>query len=92
MAPSLAPDLDDQIAEAVHDLGILVEVGRALNVADRPQPLRHAIEVTQLALERREDREPREPSGVVPLLRRQVAADNPWTSTAEPSMAGWPAT
>jgi hypothetical protein len=50
-----APQLDDQITEAVDDLGVLREPRRAVDVTDGSQPLRHAVELSELSLERRQD-------------------------------------
>jgi hypothetical protein len=45
VAAGLSPALEDQIAEAVDDRGVLTEVGCALHVPDGSKPLRDAIEV-----------------------------------------------
>src|ERR671921_406492 len=39
--PRITPDFDYQVAEAVDDLRIVVKVGCALDVANRPEPARH---------------------------------------------------
>ena len=57
MSTSVAPELDDQIAEPVDDAGVLAEARRAVHVTDSPEPLRDAVEVAELALERCKDRE-----------------------------------
>ena len=76
MVARIAPDLDDQVAETVEDLGVLMETGRRLHVANRPQPLRHPVEVAELLLERGDDRKARQPRRPIALLHRQIPADD----------------
>ena len=47
MSPGVAPELDDEVAEAVDDGGVLLEVRGALDVAHRSQPLRDTVEVAE---------------------------------------------
>jgi hypothetical protein len=68
MSSRLAPELDDQVAEAVDDGSVLPETRLAMYVADGPDPLRHPIEVAELAFERGEDREGRQARRLVRLV------------------------
>ena len=49
MPSRLAPELDDEVAEAVDDGRVLTEAGLAVDVPDRPDPPRYAVEVAELA-------------------------------------------
>jgi len=71
----VAPQVDDEIAEAVGDRGVLAEVGRAVHVTDGADPLRHAIEVSEFLLQGREHRKGGHARCLVSLLDRQVPAD-----------------
>src|SRR5215212_12206579 len=55
--PSVTPQIDYQVAEAVDDARVLLEIRCRLDVADDPQPLRHTIELAECLLQRGEDRE-----------------------------------
>lgn len=76
MSACVTPQLDDQVAETVHDLRVLREARFAVDVSDDADPLRDSVELTELAFERGEHRERSEPRCVVPLLEGQVAPDN----------------
>src|SRR5437879_5208811 len=76
MTPVFTPQLNDEVTEAVHDLGVVVEVRRRLNVPDRPQPSCHPIEISKLLLQRGEDRKPCQPRGIVSLVEAQVTTYN----------------
>jgi hypothetical protein len=69
MTSGFAPELDDQVTEAVYNGGVLAEAGLAVDVPDRTNPLRDPVEVAQLALERREDREAGHTRGLVGLIK-----------------------
>jgi hypothetical protein len=56
MPTRLAPKLDDEVTEAVDNGGILAKARLAVDVADGADPLRYAIEISELAFEGSEDR------------------------------------
>src|SRR5215207_1038000 len=76
VSPCLTPQVDDQVAEPIYDLRVLCEPRFAVDVSDDADPLRNAVEITELAFERGEHRERSEPRCVVSLFKSQVAADN----------------
>src|SRR5512132_3663424 len=55
----LAPQLDDQIAEAVRDGGVLSEAGLAVDVTDGSNPFGHPIQLSEVMLEGCQHREAR---------------------------------
>jgi len=75
MPTRLTPELDDEVTEAVDDGGIFAEARLAVNVADGADPLRYAIEFSELALEGSEDRKGSQACRRVRLIYREVAAD-----------------
>jgi hypothetical protein len=54
VASVFAPQVDDEVAEGVHDLGFLVEIRRGLNVSNCTQPSCTPIEIAELLLKGRE--------------------------------------
>jgi hypothetical protein len=75
VAAGVAPELEDQVAEAVDGGGGHVEVLRALDEAERLDPGGDPVEVAELLLERREHRQSRGASSLVGLLHRDLGAD-----------------
>src|SRR5438093_12781205 len=75
MATGIAPKLEDQVAEAVHDARHAAEAGRAVHEAERLDPARYVIELAELLLERREDRKRGQASRLVRLLETDIRAD-----------------
>ena len=75
MAARVAPEVDDEIAEPVDDQRFLIEPGRGMDVSDSAQPLRHAVESTELLLQRGEYPETGQTSGVVTLFDGQLVAN-----------------
>ena len=75
MPTRLAPKLDDEVTETVDDGGILAKARLAVDGADGADPLRYAIEFSELALEGSEDRKGGQASRLVGLICREVAAD-----------------
>ena len=73
----VTPQIDNEVAEAVDDFGVLLEIGCGLHIADDPEPFRHAIELAQCFFQRREDGKPGQPSGLMSLLERDILADDP---------------
>ena len=74
MSTGIAPQLDDEVAEAVHDKRVLVEAGRGLDVADSAEPFGDAIEFTKLLFQRGQGGKRRESGRLVALLDRQIIA------------------
>jgi hypothetical protein len=75
MPTRIAPKLHDEVTEAVDDDGIFAEAWLAVDIADGADPLRYAIEFSELAFEGSEDREGSQARRLVRLIHRQVAAD-----------------
>lgn len=73
----VTPQIDNEVAEAVDDFGVLLEIRCGLHIADDPEPFRHAIELAQCFFQRREDGKPGQPSGLMSLLERDILADDP---------------
>ena len=73
--PALAPQLQDQVAEAVDDGRRHVEALGAAHEAERLDPGRHAVEVSELLLERGEHRQAGRSRRLVGLLDGDLAAD-----------------
>ena len=71
------PQFDDQVAETVHDGRVLAEIRSAVDISDGADPLSYAIELSELPLERRKDRETRYTCSVVGLVDTEVAPDEP---------------
>src|SRR4030095_4294667 len=69
--------LNDQIAEAVDDERHFRESRRAVDHAEHPEPCRDAIEISELALQARKNRQRRETRGVARFLQRHVEPDLP---------------
>src|ERR1044071_5591742 len=67
--------LEDQVGESVDHGRLVDEAGRRVDHPEDAQPARHAVEVAELALERPEDRERRQPRGLVALFERYLGAD-----------------
>jgi hypothetical protein len=91
VTPGIAPQLHYQITEAVEDRGVLTKAWLAVDVAYGADPFRHAIEVSQLSLERREYRKPRQARSLVRLVDIEVAPDEPldeWRRPVKRPMAG----
>lgn len=91
MASGIAPELDHEVAEAVDDGRVLAEVGRAVHVANGPDPLRHAIEIAEFPLQGCKDRQTREARSLVALLDGQVTADealHEWGRAVERPVTG----
>ena len=82
--PGVAPQLHDEIAEAVDDLGVFAKPRLAVDVADGADPFRHTIEVSELSLERREHRETRQTRSFVGLVDIEVAPDEPLDERLRP--------
>ena len=64
-AGRLAPDLEDEVGEAVDDGRGLVEAVAALDHPQRLDPALDAVEVAELLLERGKDRESDQPRCLV---------------------------
>jgi len=77
MASGVAPELEDQLAEAVDGGGRDVEVLRALDEAERLDPCGHPVEVAELLLERREHGQGGRAGGGVGLLDGDLGTDAP---------------
>jgi hypothetical protein len=75
VAPVFAPDLDDEVAEAVYNLCIVMKLRRALDIADGAEPPRYSVEFAELLLERGDDGKPGEAGRLISLLEGEVAAD-----------------
>lgn len=77
MSSGVAPQLDDEVAEAVDNGGVLAKARLAMDVADGANPLRDATEITELLFERCEDRQSGQTGGVVALLEGEVTTYEP---------------
>src|SRR5262249_46731514 len=91
VASAFAPEFDDEIAEAVHDGGVLPELRDAVDVADGAEPFGDTVEIAERLFERGEDRECGESRGLVALFEGEVAADEPsgeLVGAVERSVAG----
>jgi hypothetical protein len=77
VASGVAPQLEDQVAEAVDGGGGDVEVLRALDEAEHLDPGGHPVELAELLLERREHRQGGGTGSVVGLLDGDLGADAP---------------
>ena len=75
MTAGVSPHLQDQLREAVDHCGRLAEPGRAVDEPEGFHPARDPVQVAQLLLERREDREAGETGRLVCLLDRDVGVD-----------------
>jgi hypothetical protein len=69
MPAHVAPELDDEIAEAVEHCRVLLEPRCGLDVTDDLEPLRDAIQVAESSLKGRENRQGREGGGTIPPRR-----------------------
>ena len=72
----LAPDFDHQIAETVDDLGVILEIGGAIDHSQNFDDADDPIQAAELFLERRENRQTDLSSGGDPLLFGQIVADS----------------
>src|SRR6188472_478513 len=70
----IAPQLEHQVAEPVDHARRRAEAGRAVDEPEELDPAAHAVEVAELPFQRREDRQRREPRGLVSLFGSQVGA------------------
>jgi hypothetical protein len=84
-------ELDDKVTKAAHDLRVVVEVGRRLNIADGSQPFADAIELTEFVAQRGENRERCESRRFISLVEAELTTYVPTTRISDPSMGGWPA-
>jgi hypothetical protein len=76
MPSGIAPEFDHQITKTIQDLSVAAEPRRAMDVADRPDPRSHPVQLSELVFQRREDREGSELGCLVTLFQRQVIADH----------------
>jgi hypothetical protein len=89
--PGVAPELHDQVTEAIDDCGVLTKARLAVNIANGADPFRHPIEFCELSLERREYRKSSQTRSSVRLVDIEVAPDEPldeWRRPVERPMAG----
>src|SRR5947199_9035099 len=75
MPAVIPPELNDEVTEAVQNLGVVMEMRRCLNVSNGAQPSLNPLELTELFLERRQNGECRQSSGVIALFQRQITPD-----------------
>lgn len=80
----LAPDFHHQIAETVDNLGVILEIGRAVDHSQNLDDADDPIQAAELFLERRENRQTDLSSGRDPLFFGQIVAD----STADQRVIG----
>ena len=90
VASGVAPELEDQVTEAVDGGGGDVEVLRALDEAEHLDPDGHPVELAELLLERREHRQGGGAGGVVGLLDGDLGSTRPLTRIRSPSDGPWP--
>jgi len=77
MPSGIPPQIDDEVAEAIDDSCVLLEIRSRLHIADDPEPFRDAIKLAECLLQRGENRKSSQPRSLVRLLEREVSADDP---------------
>jgi hypothetical protein len=70
-----AEHFDDEVCETIDDRGLPVEAGRRVDHAEDSRPGSNSIQVTELALQASQYRQPGQPCRCVGLLERYLAPD-----------------